>query len=74
MWLKAHDGPINCVAFSADGGQLLTGGDDGTVIRWDLKTGNVIKPVLHGPSARNRDVIHVSLAPSSRVVSVTWGD
>jgi WD40 repeat protein len=72
--LKAHDGPVDSIAFSTDGGQLITGGDDGTVRRWDLKSGNVIKPVLDGPSAKDRDVIYVHPTPSGRVVSVTWGD
>lgn len=35
----ATPGPIGCVAFSADGRQVITGGDDRKVRAWDLATG-----------------------------------
>jgi WD40 repeat protein len=32
--LNAHKGPVNAVAFSRDGKQLASGGDDGKVQVW----------------------------------------
>jgi WD40 repeat protein len=34
-----HDGPVNCVAFTADGGLLASGGVDGTVRIWNVEDG-----------------------------------
>jgi WD40 repeat protein len=34
--LKGHQGPVNHVAFSADGKKLATGASDGTILIWDL--------------------------------------
>ncbi|MBL8480626.1 MAG: TIR domain-containing protein [Rhodocyclaceae bacterium] len=34
--LYAHDGAVSCVAFSAPGGVLATGGQDGQVLLWDM--------------------------------------
>ncbi len=35
----SHTGSIDCLAFSPDGRRVLTGGFDGMVRHWDLKTG-----------------------------------
>jgi WD40 repeat protein len=35
---KGHSGAVRCVAYSADGGTIVTGGDDRTVRFWDAKT------------------------------------
>jgi WD40 repeat protein/tRNA A-37 threonylcarbamoyl transferase component Bud32 len=38
--LYGHGGPVNCLAYSADGSRLASGGDpDGTVRVWDAHTG-----------------------------------
>jgi eukaryotic-like serine/threonine-protein kinase len=37
--LDGHDGPVLCVAFSADGGLLASGGTDGTVRLWRTSDG-----------------------------------
>jgi WD40 repeat protein len=34
-----HSGPVNCVAFSPDGTEFATGGQDGVVRLWDTATG-----------------------------------
>lgn len=36
---EGHDGLVNCVAFSADGTQLASGGADGTVRVWNVDDG-----------------------------------
>src|SRR5262249_40281747 len=36
---EGHTGLIECVAWSADGRRMLSGGDDATARVWDLDTG-----------------------------------
>jgi len=36
--LTGHTGPVASVTFSPDGGTLASGGDDGTIILWDVDT------------------------------------
>ena len=36
--LAGHAGDVNAVAFDPDGGWLVTGGDDGQIIRWSVPT------------------------------------
>lgn len=68
--LKAHDGKVLDVTF-ADDNTLVTGGADGTVIRWNLKTGNVIKPVLEAPARKEPHILKVVALPSGRVWAQT---
>jgi WD40 repeat protein len=37
--LTSHRGAVNCLAFSADGGELASLGSDGTVVLWQLSGG-----------------------------------
>uniref|UniRef100_A0A3Q2XZ07 TROVE domain-containing protein n=1 Tax=Hippocampus comes TaxID=109280 RepID=A0A3Q2XZ07_HIPCM len=39
--LKGHSGVVTCLAFSPDGGQLLSGGKDKALVVWDM---SVIQP------------------------------
>ena len=41
--LSGHTGAVWGVAFTADGKQLVSGGEDGTMKLWDLTTGEVLR-------------------------------
>jgi WD40 repeat protein len=46
----SHDSAVNSLAWSPDGKQLASGGDDKTIRLWDSKTGKQ-QAVLEGPTA-----------------------
>lgn len=37
--IKAHEGKVNCAAFTTNGALVFTGGEDGWVYAYDIKTG-----------------------------------
>jgi WD40 repeat protein len=37
--LEGHEDAVNAVAFSADGGKVISGGEDGTIRSWDTVSG-----------------------------------
>ncbi|MGE3853053.1 MAG: WD40 repeat domain-containing protein, partial [Planctomycetota bacterium] len=39
---RAHDGPVNALSMSNDGGRVLSGGDDSMLVLWDMATGRDI--------------------------------
>lgn len=41
--LPGHSGWVRSLNFSADGGSLVSGGDDRIINLWDIKTGSIIK-------------------------------
>jgi len=57
-----HTGPINSVAFSPDGKQIVSGSDDNTVKLWDMTTGREIKTF----SGHSRFVKSVTFSPDGR--------
>jgi WD40 repeat protein len=54
---EAHTGWVNALAFSPDGSMLASGSDDGTVIAWDVASG---------------EKLHVLAGPGDSVRSVAW--
>ena len=54
--LAVHDGPVRTVAFSADGKQVASGGQDNVVRIWDTKT-NKARQVLRGHASHVRDCV-----------------
>ncbi|XP_023559913.1 LOW QUALITY PROTEIN: telomerase protein component 1-like [Octodon degus] len=52
--LQEHRGPVSCCSFSADGGNLATGGRDQSLLCWDVRT--LESPLLiHSFHACHRD-------------------
>ena len=66
--LNGHEGPVHCLAtVQANGSQLLSGGQDGTVRLWNLADGKVIRSMNHGGP-----VVSVAVRPDfTRFVSAS---
>jgi WD40 repeat protein len=43
--IGGHTGAVTGVAFAAGGKEVLTGGDDGLILRWDAATGKQLGPI-----------------------------
>lgn len=63
--LPGHRGGAVCAAFSADGNALATGGQDGTLRIWDLRSGRPMGP----PRKHRFPVVCVAFQPDGRAVA-----
>ena len=67
--LKGHTAPVFCVAYSPDGGTLVSGSGDTTVRLWDVESSRELR-VLRGHSDR---VASVNFSPNgSRIASCSF--
>lgn len=61
MLYKGHRGPVNAVAFSKDGAYVLSGGQDRSVLLWNVDSGNRVQTYTgHGYEIRTIAVAHDS--------------
>jgi WD40 repeat protein len=49
--LVGHSGGVECLAFSPDGGFVLSGGRDHTMRLWEMTSGREVRTFLDGPMA-----------------------
>lgn len=69
---------INSLAFNRDGTQIISGGNDGVVRLWDVKTGGLITELpnvdpVDPPATQNHRVASVAFSKDgSRIVSGGW--
>ena len=60
-----HDSRVSSIAFSPNGKTLVSGSSDRTVRLWDVATGQLIRPSLHGHEAA---VTSVAFSPDGQTI------
>ncbi|MBW4695482.1 MAG: hypothetical protein KME27_27350 [Lyngbya sp. HA4199-MV5] len=68
--LHGHNSWIRCIAFSPDGTLLASGGSDGIIIVWEVKTGDR----LHTFQAHSSLVLTVTYSPNGNILASSGGD
>ncbi|KAJ7154878.1 WD40-repeat-containing domain protein [Mycena crocata] len=63
--LQGHTDYVECVAFSADGKQIISGAWDRTVRVWDAETGAAVGNPFKGHADK---VIHVAMSPDGKQI------
>ena len=56
VWVRAHDGPIRALAVSPDGRWCATGGEDRSIVVWEIETGAVVRRLC--PAADGQGTAH----------------
>ena len=74
LYLKAHEGPVNSVAFSPDDKWLVSGGEDGTVLVWNAQfpyvSNSLAAPILYD---RRYSVVGLAFSPDGKTLaSSNW--
>jgi WD40 repeat protein len=77
--LKGHQGPVNVLAGPASNEQeILSGGEDGTLRTWDVKTGRVVRLLNHGSAvtavAIRKDGKHLASSGRDNVIRIWNAD
>ena len=62
-----------CLDFAANGRTLATGGQDGTILLWDIETGKTTRLLGDAEENQNRPWVHqLKFSPDGRVLASTW--
>ena len=70
--LEGHTAAVNDVAFSADGSNLISASDDGTIRLWDLTTDMPVGRVLDDRSHDQWMARRLALSPAGSQLAVSW--
>lgn len=62
--LEGHTDHVTSLAFSPDGKELMSGGEDGTVLKWDLATRKPVKVI----EVTDGWISQISLAPEGSIL------
>lgn len=69
-----HLGQVSAVTFAADGKEILTGGQDGALLRWNATTGKALGEIVLRPGGSPQPVrlgsASVAFAPGGRIAIV----
>jgi WD40 repeat protein len=74
LYLKAHQGPVNSLAFSPDDRWLVSGGEDGNVLVWNAQfpyvSHSLVPPILFD---RRYSVVGLAYSPDGKTLaSSNW--